>query len=418
MLKLRVSKIRLFELFFWIYYIWYYFPLARTFFRSGVYNQLFFAIFACGIALCAVDVVLHSPMIQLKYSALLPVLAYFAVFTVMVFFDVETASRHIRISFTFWGTLIVYYFTSVYPEVQKRLATLVLVMFLVTTVTSLVGVINNPSAARTLAYAANDIQEDLAIRMMNIGGIEFFQGLVICVPILISFVYRRKYRVLSIILTVLILAALLSASFTIALIMFFVALALSYLANQTTVKKYLVISVLLIALLVIPWSALLSQLASAISNEKVSERLQSIATALSTGYIGGDLKSRLQVYMVSLETFLKNPFGLGPYYTYVTMQNGIGYHSQVLDDLARYGIFAIAFYAAFFVGYYQLLREQWRKIRMEQIVLPVILIYFAFLVLNPGFTSAHEGVLILFLIPAVPSLFESEYREESSDGLT
>ncbi len=404
MKQLKFKKIEIFEPFFWIYFVWYYLPFARAIFHSTRYNQIFFGIFALGCALCLVKYIATKKAISFKYNPLLPVLAYFLFFLLLVILDVSTAGRHIRISFTFWGTLIAYYLTSAYPNAQKRIVKLVLCMLLVTSITSLVGVIADPRAARTLTYANNDILEDLAIKMKNIGGLEFFQGLVICVPILLTFIFKNKYKIFSTISLLLVFVSLLSASFTIALTVFFVALALGVWFNNSSSLRAVIILVLLVAVLAIPWSNVIMYISNNISNSTISDRLQSIALSLSSGSAEGDLFSRVDLYSASLKTFLENPLGVGPEYTYVDYEKGIGYHSQLLDDLARYGFLALIFYVAFFVGYFKLLRKQWSRINLPQVALPITAVYLVFLILNPGFTSAHEGVLLLFLIPAFPNI--------------
>ena len=357
--------------------------------------------------MCFADALFPYKKLQKGFNVLIPILIYFAVFILLVIFDVETADRHIRISFTFWGTLIVYFLTSSFPQAQKRLTILFLGLFLITTITSLIGVTTNQNAARILTYAANDIQEDIAIRKLNVGGISFFQGLVICVPILVTFLSRKKYFSISLILLLTIFLCLLSASFTISLTMFFVALVLGYLANNEFSKKTVVV-VLILAIIafVVPWDQAMKYLAGAFTNEAFSARFDSIATSLTYGYASGNLGSRIDVYDMSLKTFLHNFFGVGPNYSYVVGHNGIGYHSQFLDDLARYGIFAVLFYVLFFVGYSKMLSEQWRKIGMNQVVIPVVIVYFLFLIFNLGFTSSHEGVLMLYLIPALPTIIK------------
>lgn len=401
------SKLKAFEPFLWIYYIWYYLPIVRVFFRSSTYNYIFFAFFIGAVSLCFIYAFVSVKNIKVEYNALVPVLLYMAVFLLFVLLDFHTASRHIRISFTFWGTLMVYFFTSPFPDSQKRLSFLFLSMLFITTVTSTIGVILNPSAARTLAYASNDIQEDIVVRLLNIGGIAFFQGLAICSPILVTFFKNNKYKWFSLIAIIIIFISLLFASFAISLLMLCVAVLLSLLSNsksQSTIQKFGIGILVLLLIAVVPWSNLFYFLSDIMPNDSISVRFASIASSLADGFAGGNLDSRLQTYVTSLNTFLENPLGVGPHYTFVTMENGIGYHSQFFDDLARYGIFAIAFYVAFFFGYYKLLLQQWSKINMKQVVLPVVIVYFLFLCLNPGFTSEHEGVLVLFLIPAIPDL--------------
>jgi len=412
MLKLRLPKIYSFELFFWIFYLWYYLPFARAFFYSDVYNLIFFGLFACGCALCVFEFFKHGTEIPLKFTPLVPVLLYLVFFSLLVLFDFGTAARHIRVSFVFWGTLIVYYLTSKFPQARKRLTNLLLILFLVTTVTSMLGVISNPRAARILTYAENDIEEDLIIRILNIGGIAFFQGLVICAPIVMSFIYQNKYRKLAIVMLISIFISIIFASFTISFTLLLFAVLIGYLVNNSGMNRTILAIAITVAAIFIPWSNILLLVGNLLNNEAILIRLKSISDFSVTGMLSGNMASRMEVYLESFNTFLENPLGVGPQYSYVAFDQGIGYHSQFLDDLARYGVLSLVFYAAFFVGYYQLLKKQWSKINMQQIALPVSLLYFLFLVFNLGFTSSHEGVLMLMLIPAFPEWLVQKQRQK------
>jgi len=404
MLVRFVPKFNIFEPFLWVFYVWYYFPIARTFFRSALYNQMFFAIFGCGCLLCVIELLCMRFKIELKFTPLIPVLAYMAVFTALAAFGIGDAGRHVRISFMFWGTLIVFFLSGYYPHARRRLIKLLFVLFLVTVVTSLLGVIANPSAARILTYAANDIEEDLALRMLNIGGIAFFQGLVICIPILVSFIFEKKYVVFSIVMIIVVFIGLMAASFTISLLLFFIALIMSYLFNNNSIKRAIILLLVIAVIVFIPWDRLFYAIANSIENDTVAQRFESIASSLSNNALVGNLKSRVDLYLSSFKVFLNNPLGVGPQYSYVPRFNGIGYHSQLLDDLARYGLFGLAFYVLFFIAYYLLVKKQWEKVGMPQIAIPVVVLYVLFLTFNLGFTSAHESVLMLLLIPGLPEI--------------
>lgn len=413
MLDLKMHRIRLFEPFFWIYFVWYSFPMARAFFRSDAYNLIFFGIFALGCVFCLAEIFSHDSILRFKFNALVPVLVYFFVFAILVLLGVGDSKDHIRVSFTFWGSLLTFYMLTPIPEAKTRLTKLMLLTFSITAVTSLIGVISNPRAARLLTYAANSIDEDIALRMLNIGDISFFQGLVACVPILMTFIVKNKYRLFSIICLAFVFAALLSASFTISLLVFFIAIAVGFLVNNSSVKRGIIVVCLAIMLILVPWDSLLFFIASKFGNDYVGDRLSALSVFFSTGSLTGDVASRIDVYLTSLETFISHPFGIGAEYSHVTFQNGIGYHSQILDDMARYGIFAIAFYGCFFKKYIDLLKMQWRKVGMEQVAIAITAVYLCFLVLNPGFTSPHESVLILFILPAIPDVMGKKQMTEN-----
>lgn len=406
MKRLSLAKIKIYEPLLWVYFLWYYLPIARAFFKSDTYNKLFFGALVMGCLLCGAQILARSTKVKLRFSVLVPVLAYFAVFTFFTLLNVGTADRHIRVSFSFWGTLIIFYITSNYPDLQSRLCKLMFLMFFATTITSILGVIANPQAARLITYAGNDEQEDIVIRLLNIGGLAFFQGLVITVPIWVSFISQQKYRIFSIVMLVLIFIGLLHASFTISIILFFVAILLGYMANKASATKIFIFACVLLLVFVVPWEQVLVYFAERTNNARIHDRLLSLADTWASGAAEGDLKARVELYGASLDTFLRHPFGVGPEYTYVDFQNGIGYHSQILDDMARYGIFALAFYVAFFAGYFKVVKAQWRKINMEQVAWPVLVLYICFLILNPGFTSAHESVMMLFMIPTIPIVLQ------------
>ena len=103
-------------------------------------------------------------------------------------------------------------------------------------------------------------------------------------------------------------------------------------------------------------------------------------------------------------TFIRHPFGIGAHYSYNKLENGIGYHYQILDDLARYGVFALAFYFVFLPQTIKQLYKHCGKINMEETVFPVFIVYVGFLILNIAFRSSAESVVMLYILPVLPDL--------------
>lgn len=404
MIRLVIPKIKIFEPFLGVYFIWYYLPITRGYLNSGIYNKLFFSFFLMGCACLIGQLFLERKSIYLKKNILLPVSIYMVILVILYICGVGDAADHIRVSFTFWGTTIVFYAMMPYEDARKRFTKLLFLLLFITLLTSLTGVISNPDAARTLTYAANSLEEDLALKRLNIGGISFFQSLVTFVPIFVTSFLENKRRVFSIVALVLIFISLMSASFTISLLMFFIALGLGYLVNTVSVKRKIVVVLVLLIIFFVPWMEVISFIADNIPNENISARLSSIVASSLNDSAVGKLGSRLNLYAISFKTFLKNPLGIGPEYSYIEYMNGIGYHSQIMDDLARYGLFAIAFYMLLFVEYLKLLKKQWNKIGMKRVALPIVAVYICFLILNPGFTSEHESIVMFFLIPSLPDV--------------
>lgn len=398
------QKIKIFEPFLWVYFIWYYIPVVRGYLRFTSINKYFFSFFIIGIFLLLVQMVFDRKRFVIRVNALFPVLIYMGVFLIMCMFDIGNSNEHIRVSFTFWGSLIVYYLSSSYKDACIRLCKLMCIALLITFCTSLIGVILNPHAGRILTYASNSLEEDQAFQMMNIGGLAFFQCLVILIPILLTSYIKNRNRLICAIGIAVIFLALTSASFTISLLVFVIAILITYYKNINSKRKTVVLIFWIIIALLIPWVDILSYLSEIIKNETIAARFESIALSSKNNTIVGNLESRIDLYWTSFKTFIENPWGGGPLYSFIEWENGIGYHSQILDDMARYGIFAIAFYIVFFKEYLRMICNQWEKIDMRVVGQAILYVYIIFLFLNPGFTSSHESVMLFIIIPLLPEV--------------
>lgn len=411
-LSREMSKIKLYEFCLAIYYLWFFMPFMRTVF-DGAFKYLFFAFYVAGLVLLLVDYLKNNDgRVPLKFTILVPILIYIFVFTVMVLLNVMDAGKHIRVSFTFWGTAFIYFLINHDKEAQIRFGKFLIIIILVTFVTSFVGVLIDPSAARALANASQAqeaLEQDYILGKKNIASIYFYQCLVIMVPFFV-FLIKKGKTFIGIILLIFSIVVVINASFTISVLIMFVAIIFCLLYSKKW-KKNLILFFVLIVVFLLPWADILSKLATKIVNPRISSRIKEIALFLSTGNMEGDLSLRSNAYRYSIETFLHNPFGIGPEYSYIVGNNGVGHHSQFLDDLARFGIFGLAFYIAFFVSYYKLLYKQWKKINMEDVVFPTCLIYISLVILNLAFRSADESIFILFILPVLPEIISIKNKK-------
>lgn len=408
----NIRSYKMFEPFFGIYFIWYYLPIARAMFSSTLYNLMFFGFYICGFLLLIYQIIYDKKKIVIKSNLLTPILIYMFIALMLYLFDVKDMYRHIRISFTFWGTLLLFFSLSLYKEARIRLAKLMIILIVLTAFTSVIGVMVDPHAARTLTFSENALEEDILLKMKNIADIFFFQGLVICVPLFITNIFKRKRILLSTFCIGFILFALLSASFTISLILFFVAAIVTILFNVKTIKAKICMIVVGGISFFLPWAKIFIYLAGRISNTTISAKLETLIAYGINGIAAGGLESRMDLYIMSLRTFCNNPQGVGPEYKFSLYTQGIGYHSQILDDMARYGVLAIVFYVLFFSKYYDLLKIQWGKVEMKQISFPITFTYFLFLLLNPGFTSPYEGVLLMFVLLTFPEILQEKIKKK------
>jgi len=393
------GRIYPFEWLICIFYMWYFMPVANALFSAGVFKYLFFGCFFAGLVGLFLFGKLRINMVTVA------IFSYFIIFAVLYVLNVGHATKHIRVSFTFWGTAILF-FGLLENDARLRIGKFLFAIYIATCITSAIGVILDNSAARTIAHAAADDNLQKSFKLKNIANIYLFQSMVMFVPLLVFLPRRRKTKWLCIALLGAIFFVLTNASFMISLIVFLFALVISLVLKQKNKERMFAIILVAVLLLVLYLTGyeLLTVLYNSVDNAKLSARIFGLRELIYGGEQTGDAGLRWELYMSSIETFFKNPFGVGVNYSYKKFDMGIGHHSQLLDDLARYGVVALAFYMVFFIGYYKHLKSAWEETGNGRIAMAECIIYFVFLVLNLGFRSGEESVAMMYIIPLMPLL--------------
>lgn len=415
-IKLKDNYIHFSEIFLGVYYLWFFLPFMRTTF-TGIYKYLFFGFFLVGVALLVwKNINAYGMIIKINHTIVAPILVYMTFMVFLCLFDFHDALDHIRVSFTFWGTALVYYLMGVIPDGRRRFAQFLILIALFTTITSVIVLWNDPSAARALTSSTQTkeaLEKDYYLGRMNVSSIYLFQGIATLSPIFVGLI-KKKHIWFGLLGLAFSFAILLKASFLIALGVMVFGVMLSLVQNE---KKnpipYLIASVMALIAFILPWSEIFSYLADAINDDFISVRLDELSLLFEVGNVTGDTAGRVDTYSLSISTLLQHPLGVGPYYFSREARQFIGKHSQILDDLARYGVAALAFYCAFLKRYHALLEEKWRRIGMGSIAGSITIAYIALLLLNIGFRSAEESVIMLFILPELPEiiLYQKEKRK-------
>lgn len=398
-----------FELLVCVFLTWYFLPISQALFWQ--YKTIIFGLFVFSAVALAFLNNIRLPKI------LIPILAYMLLLTVLTVCKIGDAQEHIRVSFTCWGTALLY-FAVLRDDARVRIGKYLLALLIVTAVTSAVGVIVDNNAARTLSHAAADEELQRQYQKQNIGDIFLFQCLVMFLPILICLPKKAWLKVVCWVVAVAVFLVLVNASFTIALIVYVFTLLLTLLLKneKLTVKGLLGLLILfcLIVVLLVKGSDIFLYLSNNIENEKIATRMHELRQMIYFDQAQGDAAMRAEQYTMSWKTFLQNPLGVGAYYSYVVGTNGLGYHSKILDDMARFGIFAVAFYVMFFGWYYQYLKNAWKRAGHPRIAIVIVLTWILLLFLNLGFRSGTESVIMLFLMPAIPLMVEAHNNKRTS----
>lgn len=402
---------RVSEILICVFYTWYFLPVCNALFWSGPFKLL-----AIGCLIAGLTYWYFLNGLRFNFM-LVAVLGYMAVFSLLWILGIGDSHAHIRVSFTFWGTALAYAVLN--EEARLRVGKYLLFLFIVTYVTSAIGVLLDNNAARTIAHAAADDDLQRGFKMKNIASIYLFQCSIFFVPIFLTLPQTLKAKIGAGVLLSMSFVVLVNASFTIALIMFVFTLLLSViLKEQVKVNRFVVATLLGAALLAVFFngSELLTMAGRAVKSDKVAVRLFELRDMIYLGQSAGDAALRNELYLTSLRTFGENIFGVGPNYSYIMFDGGIGHHSQVLDDLARYGVCGLAFYIMFFLGYYLNLKNEWAKLGRPQIAFVITATYLIFLILNLGFRNAEESVIALFIMPILPSILLKRMEKARDDS--
>lgn len=240
-------------------------------------------------------------------------------------------------------------------------AKLIFLVFIITIITTIVGLQQYPDAARWLATASSSDESKLILyEWKNIGGYDFVYSVVLLYPLLI-FAYKRKKigLVLSGCISAGIFIMLIFAEYTTALLLFLITTVLFFVKRKLSGKEVGVLIVVAF-LLCIVFSKYVSEfllwLGDTLNNDVFTPRLYALAGGQEGLQAAED--NRLLLYTSSINTFMSNPL-LG---TFMTGGYGTGGHSFILDTLAQFGLMGAAvlyfMYNRLYVIFYKPLKEE------------------------------------------------------------
>ena len=228
----------------------------------------------------------------------------------------------------------------------KFLSFVIILAVLATLITTYIGLQQYPTASRYLATVGDASDEwNVRFNMMNIGGYEFIYSTVLMYPIVIYAYKRRKiHLVFAIIFAVFELLVIINSGYTIALLFWMISTMFFFFGrNFRLMGLFFVVVIALVFILF--FSDIISDglkfLADNIDNRYISQRLSALAGG--RGGLESSDDNRLELYLLSLNTFIRSPI-IG------SLGTGFGGHSFILDFLARYGLIGgVLLYSMYYV---------------------------------------------------------------------
>ena len=219
----------------------------------------------------------------------------------------------------------------------KYYKNIILFAFGATLLTTCIGLIRFPYAARILATIETpDATNAILYTWNNIGGYEFVYMAVLLYPLLILSYKRKKIGLpTTVVGTAAVFIMVILSEYTTAFLLLLITSLLFFTKRDFRTKDvflFLVIAIVCMIVLEDKISDFLEWIGTTIGSETMTERLNSLAGGKAG--LEQSESNRIFLYERSIKTFFSNPvFG-----TMLKRGTGIGGHSFILDTIAIYGI--------------------------------------------------------------------------------
>lgn len=309
----------------------------------------------------------------------------------------ELFFRHKIFVYT-WGLFFAYYDRHV--EESKNVIFTTLVVFIVSSVFTIVGNLKYPNASRYLATGGSRLDIEfmkVLYRRFGIGGYDFIYGSVFLLMPIASFLNCRQHRTFLIFSMISLIVSIIYGAYTIAIILAFVSLILGGIRhkNKNTKSVFVVLLLSLIAIFAfrVPLLKLLLQISERLNIDSVAKHVSQL---LDNSYFSST-GNRAWLFQNGLMNILDEPF-FGTFWRTGDLRSSG--HSALLNYFEMYGVFGVA-YVAYFIMVFKTL---FSGINNESIKKRIVIYFFmvaAVLTLNTFDTSPIMGIVIFFIGPMI-----------------
>lgn len=243
----------------------------------------------------------------------------------------------------------------------SKFSRILVVALIITTITTSIGVVLYPSAARYLATvkSTND-PLNILYSWRNIGGYNFVYSIVLVYPLLILAYKKKVISCFMMVCSALgIFVMLILTEYTTALLLFLISSVFIFFRRDITAKS-VVITLIFGVLVVFIFNGFFSKLslglATRITSLSISERLIAISGGVAGVEASGD--NRIAIYKRSLETFFNHPL-VG---TFLGKYDKTGGHSAILDAMGRFGLLGLVSVISMYRMIYRFFYQPYRGV--------------------------------------------------------
>lgn len=324
----------------------------------------------------------------------------------------------------FYGYLqvVIYYIIGLYLintndyGLAKTLALFLLFYYLITAVTTYLGLNIFPEASRDMARSVETEDAKLFGQYMrlNIGNFGFIYKLVILiVALIIAYKERLANRIIFVSMLILFAMTIVKSQYTFGITIGAIGFILLLVPKNFKAASFKYVTVFAILCVIVLWSLLpllLDFLSTLFDSAEVAMRFISVSDAMSVGDMNAvddksDLGLRLYLYGLSLRAFIAY-FPIGTW-----DQSLIGGHSYMLDTVACYGFIGLICLIIQIKKMYHLFLKPSKGYRWEGYFL---VMFFEVIILSL-INSQLFAIIVTFYIPIIHVLLK--YKSASIKGI-
>lgn len=327
--------------------------------------------------------------------------------------DFVTEIRNHMMAFT--PLLLCVYFDKEYSrKTALAFIQISLILVLITSITTILGLDVYPDASRKLASRGNKLLVDIWYQM-NIGGFDFIYSLVLLLPITYWMIQRsdKKFKIVNTIIFIIELYCIYKSSYTTALVMSLISLCMVIVNIQPHLKPffYFLGSVFFLLSGTGALSDMILWLSTQVESSYVADRLLQLSMVLNgtdVNDIGTEsTNDRLVLYKTALDSFLSSPIWGNNISTF--NKELLAGHSVVLDTLAGAGLIGIVFVIVIFKKLFKSTVTRVNNKVSSFVVIPWVM----FIAISAGNPSAF--LLLYMVIFTFSSLVQRVEFEENQE---
>ncbi|KGX89982.1 hypothetical protein N781_08745 [Pontibacillus halophilus JSM 076056 = DSM 19796] len=394
-------------------------PVMQVFIPSVMYKSTFSFLFILW-ALYS----LNNNNYWIKKNLHLHLFAFFILFQILFyellgFSDINLINLVPTIFFIVSAYVGYFYLNLNDQDVDKSVIKITTILVIITSITTIWGLMRYPNAVRSLTSTSQDKDMQQTLYAMNISSFDFTYSLVIVLPLLFIMLLTRtkKYypiweKFIVFCISLLFLVVIFNSKFLIS----YILLGMSFLVSLFSVIRNTFFSAILITissiLILFISPTLIVFMLDIISNNTDSlliiNKIATVKQIIESGYNLSLIGSRYDYFLLSFSSFVDSPiFGVGAYYK--DEYTLIGGHSQLMDDLARYGIVGFVLYMGLMIGFIRNNINKLRHYKIKNAMFYSYVIFFLLNFLNPA-RSFIFSLLFFILIPALGRYVDKKFH--------